>query len=74
MKHLFSRIIVIYCVIVGTVITAIDIAVAWRTGDASQTGVLLAFWGGELLLLCLKRILAEKDEEKENENETEIDE
>lgn len=69
MKHLFSKVIVVYCVIIGTVITAIDIAVTWRTGDASQTGVLLAFWGGELLLLCLKRILAEKDEDKKQEKE-----
>lgn len=71
MKHLFSKLIVIYCVLIGTVITGITLCIMWRAADASSAaiGVMYTFWGGELLLLCLKRILAEKDEDKNKEKE-----
>ena len=60
--HLFAKAMVAHCVICGTVFSAYALRIMSRTGHdaASLLGVILAFFGGELLLLCLKKILGEK--------------
>lgn len=58
----FSKLVVIYCVIMGTLITGVALGVCWMSGTI-PTGTLtslLAFWGGELLLVCLKCIMGDK--------------
>lgn len=71
--HLFSKVIVFWCVAVGTGASAYALRILSRTGHDASTmlGVILAFFGGELLALCLRTILQEKkegktDEEREN--------
>lgn len=62
-KGLFSKAVVAYCIIITTIITAAVLVISWRTGgiETGTVSALLAFWGGELLLLCLKRVLSGKD-------------
>lgn len=60
-KHLFSKAVVLYCVLISTAITAAALVVCWRTQTISS-GILtplFGLWGGELLLLCLKRIFGD---------------
>lgn len=58
-KHLFSKITVIWCVLVGTFASVWALRILSRTGHdpAALLGVILAFFGGELMVLCLKTIL-----------------
>ena len=58
-NHLFAKLMVLWCVICGT---AYALRILSRTGHdpAALLGVILAFFGGELLLMCLKTILNEK--------------
>ena len=60
--HLFSKVIVFWCVAVGTGASAYALRILSRTGHDASTllGVILAFFGGELLVLCLRTILSEK--------------
>lgn len=60
--HLFSKIAVLWCIICGTAASAYSLRILARTGHdpAALLGVILAFFGGELLILCLKKILGEK--------------
>lgn len=60
--HLFSKLTVIWCVGCGTAASAYAMRILSRTGHdpAALLGVILAFFGGELLILCLKKILGEK--------------
>lgn len=60
--HLFAKCIVIWCVICGTVACFGSLRILSHTGQdpAALLGVILAFFGGELLLLCLKTVLGEK--------------
>lgn len=60
--HLFAKAMVAHCVICGTMFSAYALRIMSRTGNdpAALLGVILAFFGGELLLLCLKKILGEK--------------
>ena len=62
--HLFGKLIVIWCIAVGTGATAWSFRILSRTGHdpAALLGVVLAFFGGELLVLCLKTILNTKKE------------
>lgn len=72
--HLFGKAVVVWCVLFGTGCSVYALIILHRTGyDASALlGVILAFFGGELLILCLKKILAEKPKgEKTNENRLE---
>ena len=59
--HLFGKIMVIWCVLCGTAASAYSLRILSRTGHdpATLLGVILAFFGGELLILCLKKVLAE---------------
>lgn len=60
--HLFAKIIIWYCVLFGTGCSAWALRILSRTGhdSAPVLRVILAFCGGELLLLCLKTVLKEK--------------
>lgn len=60
--HLFSKVMVIWCVLCGTAASAYALRILSRTGHdpAALLGVILGFFGGELLILCLKKILGEK--------------
>ena len=60
--HLFGKVMVVWCVLCGTAASAYSLRILSRTGHdpAALLGVILAFFGGELLILCLKKILAEK--------------
>lgn len=59
--HLFGKIVVVWCVLCGTAASAYAMRILSRTGHdpAALLGVILAFFGGELLILCLKKILGE---------------
>lgn len=61
--HLFAKSMVIWCVICGTAASAYAMRILSRTGHdpAALLGVILAFFGGELLLMCLKTVLNGKD-------------
>lgn len=60
--HLFGKLVVLWCILFGTAASAYALRVLARTGHdpAALLGVILAFFGGELLILCLKKILGEK--------------
>ena len=60
--HLFAKVMVLHCILCGTVFSYYALRILSRTGHdpAALLGVILAFFGGELLLLCLKKILGEK--------------
>lgn len=60
--HLFAKCMVLWCVICGTAASAYSLRILSRTGNdpAALLGVILAFFGGELLLMCLKTVLNEK--------------
>lgn len=71
--HLFGKLIVFWCVAVGTGASVYALRILSRTGhdSAALLGVILAFFGGELLVLCLKTILNEKKKvkgDKDNED------
>ena len=57
--HLFAKCMVLWCVICGTAASAYSLRILSRTGTdpAALLGVILAFFGGELLLMCLKTVL-----------------
>lgn len=71
--HLFGKLIVLWCVAVGTGASVYALRILSRTGhdSAALLGVILAFFGGELLVLCLKTILNEKKKEKGDKNDEE---
>ena len=58
-NHLFAKGMVLWCVICGTAASAYAMRILSRTGHdpAALLGVILAFFGGELLLMCLKTVL-----------------
>jgi len=60
--HLFAKCMVLWCVLCGTVACAWSLRILSHTGQdpAALLGVILVFFGGELLLMCLKTILNEK--------------
>ena len=57
--HLFAKCMVLWCVICGTAASAYALRIMSRTekDPAALLGVILAFFGGELLLMCLKTVL-----------------
>lgn len=60
--HLFGKIIVIWCVCIGTAASAWSLRILSHTGHdpSAVLGVILAFFGGELMVLCMKTIFKEK--------------
>ena len=67
--HLFGKLIVFWCVGAGTAACAWALRILSRTGhdSAALLGVILAFFGGELMILCLKTVLRDKKERDNNE-------
>lgn len=72
--HLFGKLIVLWCVGFGTAASVYALRILSRTGHdpAALLGVILAFFGGELLALCLKTIL-KKEKVSESDAEGEDD-
>jgi len=69
-KHLFSKLVVAFCIVEITFMQLWSMRIASHNAFL-VTGLLTAnhaVFGGELLLLCLKRILA-KDKNKSKEKE-----
>lgn len=66
--HLFAKLTVIWCVGFGSAASYYALRIMSHTGhdSAALLGVILAFFGGELLVLCLRTIL-KKDKETEHE-------
>lgn len=60
--HLFAKCMILWCVAGGTAACAYAMRIMSRTekDPAALLGVILAFFGGELLLMCLKTVLSEK--------------
>lgn len=67
--HLFAKLMVLWCVVCGTAASAYAMRILSRTGHdpAALLGVILAFFGGELLLMCLKTVLNEKKGKDDSE-------
>lgn len=65
--HLFAKGMVLWCAICGTAASAYSLRILSRTGHdpAALLGVILAFFGGELLLMCLKTVLRGTGKQKE---------
>lgn len=70
--HLFGKIVVLWCIAVGTGASAWALRILSRTGhdSAAVLGVILAFFGGELMVLCLKTILKDKKKTDVSESDT----
>lgn len=67
--HLFAKSIIIYCVICATLASAFSLlAQAHGATMEPVLALVLGFFGGELLLLCLKTILKKDTEEEPDEN------
>ena len=69
--HLFAKLMVLWCVICGTVSCFWALRILSNTGQdpAALLGVILAFFGGELLLMCLKTVLnGPKNRKDENDD------
>lgn len=65
--HLFAKVTIIYCIICATLASAYALrAQAAGMSMAEVLAIVLGFFGGELMLLCLKTIL--KKEDKNNES------
>ena len=60
--HLFGKLVVLWCVGWGTAFSFYALRILSRTGNdpANLLAIILGFFGGELLLLCLKTILEKK--------------
>ena len=65
MPHLFAKVTIIYCIAYASAVTAYCV---WKQGHGMQMtdilAVALGFFGGELLLLCLKTVLNKKPKEE----------
>ena len=69
-KGMFSKIVVVFCVLEMAVMQIWAMRIASHNAFLT-TGLLTAnhgVFGGELLLLCLKRIFAKSDKKGEDEN------
>lgn len=72
--HLFAKSTIIYCVICATAASAYGMrAQAHGASMEGVLGIVLGFFGGELLLLCLKTVLG-KDGKEDKDNEKDVDE
>jgi len=73
--HLFAKGMVLWCVVCGTAACFWSLRILSHTGQdpAALLGVILAFFGGELLLMCLKTILNEKRKPKNKDPLTKTD-
>ena len=70
--HLFSKLTVLWCIVFGTGASIYALRTLARTGHdpAALLGVILGFFGGELLFLCLRTIMGDKElKKKKKESE-----
>lgn len=69
--HLFAKGMVLWCVVCGTAASVYAMRILSHTGHdpAALLGVILAFFGGELLLMCLKTVLNGTRNRKEDSND-----
>ena len=67
-KHLFSKVLVAYCLAVCTVVSLWAMYIAARDNFlcTGVLGAVLGVFGGELLLLCVKRIMCGDRDAKRN--------
>ena len=65
--HLFSKVVVMWCVLFGSVCCIYALRILSRTGNdpAALLGVILAFLGGELVLLFGRDALKNRKDEEE---------
>lgn len=65
--HLYEKCVIVYCIICATAASAYALrAQAAGMSMAEVLAIVLGFFGGELMLLCLKTVL--KKEEPKNES------
>ena len=64
-RHIFAKLIVTFCVLFAAGCSVYALRIMYQTGNdpSSLLGVILGFFGGELLLLCLKTILSKNKKE-----------
>ena len=67
--HLFSKVMVVWCIICGTIFSVISLLMLYKTGlDASNLLLpILGFFGGELALLFGKTAVGKKYGDIQNE-------
>lgn len=61
--HLFGKAVVIWCILCMTGFSLYALRILSRTGHdpAALLGVILAPFGGELLMMCLRNVLSNKN-------------
>lgn len=68
--HLFAKLTIVYCILFAS---GASVWALWRQGQGfAMTDVLavvLGFFGGELLLLCLKTVLGKEKGKNENSSD-----
>lgn len=64
--HLFAKITVIYCVVFASGASIWSLRIMSRTGHdpANLLGIILGFFGGELLIMGLKTITEKRGQKK----------
>ncbi len=74
-KGMFSRVIVVFCVAFMVLLTIASLAILFFTGydPSSIFGVAAGFFGGELMMLCAKRIFAKPSTPTDNNNTDSMD-
>ena len=74
--HLFAKCVVLFCVGFAAGCSLYALRILSRTGHdpSALLGVILGFFGGELLFLCLRSIVRKKAETKEEEEHERLDE
>lgn len=61
--HLFAKVTVTYCIAFASGASLYSLKILSTTGHdpSALLGIIIGFFGGELLLLCLKTILKKED-------------
>lgn len=70
----YSKRIVLLCLIVMTVMLAVDTVLCWRAGeqlDSSSVAAMAGFWGAEVFSSAWIRVTETKQKAKTDEKETE---
>ena len=67
--HLFGKVMVVWCVLCGTIFSLLAMRILSRTGNdpAALLGVVLAFFGGELALMFGRDALSNKKEDDKDD-------
>ena len=65
--HLFAKLVVIWCIAFASGASYYALRILTRTGNdaAGLLAVILGFFGGELLFLCLRTVLKERTTRKD---------